>query len=269
MRLVKLEADNALSRIVEHKQQELLNTKAARSLSELEQAVVQQSAPRGFLQAIETTLSAGRSAVVAEVKKASPSKGVIREHFIPAEIAVSYQHGGASCLSVLTDQHFFQGANAYLIQARDACDLPVLRKDFMIDEWQVWEARALGADCILLIVAVLEDELLHTMATLAAELDMDVLVEVHDENELQRALALDTRLIGINNRDLRTFETSLETTVDLLAQIPTDRIVVTESGIHTKDNVRHMRDHMVNTFLVGEAFMRADNPGAELTRLFY
>ena len=269
MRLAKLEADNALSRIVEHKQQELLNTKAARSLSELEQAVVQQSAPRGFLQAIETTLSAGRSAVVAEVKKASPSKGVIREHFIPAEIAASYQHGGASCLSVLTDQHFFQGANAYLIQARDACDLPVLRKDFMIDEWQVWEARALGADCILLIVAVLEDELLHTMAALAAELDMDVLVEVHDENELQRALALDTRLIGINNRDLRTFETSLETTVDLLAQIPTDRIVVTESGIHTKDNVRHMRDHMVNTFLVGEAFMRADNPGAELTRLFY
>ena len=269
MRLVKFEADNVLSRIVEHKQQELLNTKAARSLSELEQAVVQQSAPRGFLQAIETALSAGRSAVVAEVKKASPSKGVIREHFIPAEIAASYQHGGASCLSVLTDQHFFQGANAYLIQARDACDLPVLRKDFMIDEWQVWEARALGADCILLIVAVLEDELLHTMAALAAELDMDVLVEVHDENELQRALALDTRLIGINNRDLRTFETSLETTVDLLAQIPTDRIVVTESGIHTKDNVRHMRDHMVNTFLVGEAFMRADNPGAELTRLFY
>ncbi|MDG2089027.1 MAG: indole-3-glycerol phosphate synthase TrpC [Arenicellaceae bacterium] len=269
MRLVKLEADNVLSRIVEHKQQELLNTKAARPLSELEQAVVQQSAPRGFLQAIETALSAGRSAVVAEVKKASPSKGVIREHFIPAEIATSYQHGGASCLSVLTDQHFFQGANAYLIQARDACDLPVLRKDFMIDEWQVWEARALGADCILLIVAVLEDELLHTMAALAAELDMDVLVEVHDENELQRALALDTRLIGINNRDLRTFETSLETTVDLLAQIPTDRIVVTESGIHTKDNVRHMRDHMVNTFLVGEAFMRADNPGAELTRLFY
>ena len=269
MRLVKLEADNVLSRIVEHKQQELLNTKAARSLSELEQAVVQQSAPRGFLQAIETALSAGRSAVVAEVKKASPSKGVIREHFIPAEIATSYQHGGASCLSVLTDQHFFQGANAYLIQARDACDLPVLRKDFMIDEWQVWEARALGADCILLIVAVLEDELLHTMAALAAELDMDVLVEVHDENELQRALALDTRLIGINNRDLRRFVTDIETTIGLLRDVPDDRLVVTESGIHTRANIEKLRGNGVNAFLVGEAFMRAPDPGEMLQRLFF
>lgn len=269
MRLAKLEADNALSRIVEYKQQELLEAKAVRSTNELEQVVVRQSASRGFIQSIETALSVGRSAVIAEVKKASPSKGVIREHFVPAEIAASYQHGGASCLSVLTDQHFFQGANAYLIQARDACELPVLRKDFMIDEWQVWEARALGADCILLIAAVLEDELLHAMAKLARELEMDVLVEVHDEQELHRALALDTRLIGVNNRDLRTFETSLETTVNLLAHMPTDRIVVTESGIHTKDNVRYMRDHMVNTFLVGEAFMRADDPGTELTRLFY
>lgn len=269
MGLLNLEADNALRRIVKYKQKELLEAKATRSIRELKQAVVRQSVPRGFVRSIETTLSAGRSAVIAEVKKASPSKGVIRENFIPAEIAASYQNGGASCLSVLTDQHFFQGANAYLMQARDACEVPVLRKDFMIDEWQVWEARALGADCILLIVAVLEDELLHSMAVLAHELDMDVLVEVHDEQELHRALTLDTRLIGVNNRDLRTFETSLETTIDLLAQIPTDRIVVTESGIHTKENVRYMRDHLVNTFLVGEAFMRADDPGAELARLFY
>lgn len=269
MRLAKLEADNALSRIVEYKQQEVLKAKASSPLSDFEQVVARQSPPRGFVQAIETTLSAGRSAVIAEIKKASPSKGVIREHFMPSEIAASYQRGGASCLSVLTDQHFFQGANAYLMQARAACDLPVLRKDFMIDEWQVWEARALGADCILLITAVLEDELLHAMASLAKELNMDVLVEVHDERELQRALSLDTRLIGINNRDLRTFETSLETTINLLEQMPTDRIVVTESGIHTKDNVRQMKDHMVNTFLVGEAFMRADDPGTELTRLFY
>jgi indole-3-glycerol phosphate synthase len=269
MGLLNLEADNALRRIVNYKQQELLDAKATRSMSELEQAVASQSAPRGFVRSIETSLSAGSSAVIAEVKKASPSKGVIREKFNPADIATSYQHGGASCLSVLTDQHFFQGANEYLKQARGACELPILRKDFMIDEWQVWEARALGADCILLIVAVLEDELLHVMSALARELEMDVLVEVHDEQELNRALTLDTRLIGINNRDLRTFETSLETTIGLLAQIPTDRIVVTESGIHTKDNVCYMRDHMVNTFLVGEAFMRADDPGAELKRLFY
>ena len=269
MHLANLEADNALSRIVKYKQQELLDAKAACALSELERAVSQQSGARGFVQSIESTLSNKRPAVIAEVKKASPSKGVIRENFFPAEIAASYQQGGATCLSVLTDQHFFQGTNAYLRQARDACELPVLRRDFMIDEWQVWEARSLGADCILLIVAVLEDELLHSMVGLARELDMDVLVEIHDDQELQRALALDTRLIGINNRDLRTFETSLETTTRLLSQIPIDRIVVTESGIHTKDNVRYMRDHMVNTFLVGEAFMRADDPGAELTRLFY
>ena len=269
MGLLNLQADNVLSRIIKHKQQELLEEKAAHSLDELQQTIVLQSAPRGFVSAIDQSLAAGKSAVIAEVKKASPSKGVIREHFVPSEIAASYQQGGASCLSVLTDVNFFQGANEYLAQAREACDLPVLRKDFIIDEWQVWEARALGADCILLIAAVLDDELLRALSSLADDLGMDVLVEVHDEQELQRALNLDTRLIGINNRDLRTFDTALTTTTNLLAQIPDDRIVVTESGIHSDDDVRTMRDHGVNTFLVGEAFMRADDPGDELKKLFF
>ena len=272
MGLVDLQADNVLSRIIEHKQQELLAAKAAQTLDALQQSVASQSlqaASRGFVRSIEKSLAAGRSAVIAEVKKASPSKGVIREHFVPSEIAASYQQGGASCLSVLTDVSFFQGANEYLVQARGACDLPVLRKDFVIDEWQVWESRALGADCILLIVAVLDDELLHSLAHLAGELGMDVLVEVHDEQELQRALSLDARLIGINNRDLRTFDTSLTTTTSLLTKIPDGRIVVTESGIHSNDDVRTLRDHGVNTFLVGEAFMRADDPGAELKKLFF
>ena len=269
MKLIDLQAGNVLNRIIKHKQQELLAAKAARSLDGLKQSAASQAAPRGFVRSIQQSLDAGRSAVIAEVKKASPSKGMIRKHFVPSEIAASYQQGGASCLSVLTDVHFFQGSNEYLVRAREACDLPVLRKDFVIDEWQVWESRTLGADCILLIVAVLDDELLHLLAELAAELGMDVLVEVHDEQELQRALTLNTRLIGINNRDLRTFDTALITTTSLLAQIPDDRIVVTESGIHSDDDVRTMRSHGVNTFLVGEAFMRADDPGAELARLFF
>jgi len=218
--------------------------------------------------AIQRKLAASQSAVIAEVKKASPSKGVIREDFDPAQIAVSYESGGAACLSVLTDIDFFQGANAYLQQARAACSLPVIRKDFIIDEYQVYEARAMGADCILLIVAALDDAQMQTLDQCARRLGLDVLVEVHDHGELQRALRLDNTLLGINNRDLNTFSTSLATTYDLLAHIPDDRIVVTESGIHTVDDVNAMRKHEVNTFLVGEAFMRAEEPGQELRRLF-
>ncbi|MCH1488514.1 MAG: indole-3-glycerol phosphate synthase TrpC, partial [Pseudomonadales bacterium] len=221
-----------------------------------------------FVAAIQRKLAASQSAVIAEVKKASPSKGVIRENFDPAQIAVSYESGGAACLSVLTDIDFFQGANAYLQQARAACSLPVIRKDFIIDEYQVYEARAMGADCILLIVAALDDTQMQLLDQCARRLDLDVLVEVHDHSELLRALRLDNTLLGINNRDLNTFSTSLATTYDLLAHIPDDRIVVTESGIHTVDDVNAMREHEVNAFLVGEAFMRAKEPGQELRRLF-
>jgi indole-3-glycerol phosphate synthase len=206
--------------------------------------------------------------VIAEIKKASPSKGVMRENFVPAEIAVSYEQGGACCLSVLTDIDFFQGSDAYLQQARQACSLPVLRKDFIIDPYQVYEARAIGADCILLIVAVLGDAQLKELANLASSLGMDVLVEVHDAEELARALPLNLPLIGINNRNLRTFETTLETTLSLLPRIPADRIVVTESGIHTPADVARMRAHHVNAFLVGEAFMKAEQPGEKLHELF-
>ncbi len=207
--------------------------------------------------------------MIAEIKKASPSKGVLREDFRPDEIAISYQHGGAACLSVLTDEDFFQGSNAYLQQARAACDLPVIRKDFIVDPYQVYEARAIAADCILLIVAALEDVQMQELAGLASELGMDVLVEVHDAEELQRALQLQLPLIGINNRNLRSFETRLETTLELLSGIPDDRIVVTESGILEKANVDLMRQNGVNAFLVGEAFMRAVDPGAELNKLFF
>ena len=223
---------------------------------------------RGFVEAIKARINSGESAVIAEIKKASPSKGVMRDNFKPAEIAVSYENGGASCLSVLTDIDFFQGCDEYLQQARSACSLPVLRKDFMIDAYQVYEARAMGADCILLIVAVLDDAQLSELAELAHQLGMDVLVEVHDAEELQRALHLNTTLVGINNRDLRTFETSLQTTLSLLATIPDDRIVVTESGIHTPADVALMRDNNVHAFLVGEAFMRVDEPGEKLKALF-
>lgn len=223
---------------------------------------------RPFVGAIEDKIRQGKAAVIAEIKKASPSKGVLREDFRPAEIAQSYEQHGAACLSVLTDRDFFQGGEEYLIEARAACQLPVIRKDFIIDPYQVVEARAIGADCILLIVAALEDAQMQELMRLAHELGMDVLVEVHDAEELQRALRLDTRLIGINNRNLRTFETSLNTTLDLLDQITNDRIVVTESGILKPEDVKLMRDHQVNAFLVGEAFMRADDPGAELAKLF-
>jgi len=223
---------------------------------------------RGFERAMESRVSAGRPAVIAEIKKASPSRGVLRDPFDPVAIARSYQKGGAACLSVLTDRDFFQGDPEYLKAARAACRLPVLRKDFMIDPWQVDEARAMGADCILLIAAALDDETMHTLHDRARHWGMDVLVEVHDHDELLRALRLDTRLIGINNRDLRSFEVSLETTLTLLHDIPDDRLVITESGILGVEDVRRMREHDVHAFLVGEAFMRAEEPGAALAELF-
>jgi indole-3-glycerol phosphate synthase len=223
---------------------------------------------RGFENSLRSNIAAGRAGVIAEVKKASPSKGVLRADFRPAEIAASYESHGASCLSVLTDVNFFQGSPEYLREARAACTLPVLRKDFMVDMYQVYEARAMGADAILLIVSALDHGLMAELEACAQELGMDVLVEVHDGDELDAALRLRTRLVGINNRNLRTFETSLQTTIDLLPRIPAERLVVTESGIMVPDDVKRMRDANVHAFLVGEAFMRASDPGAELQRLF-
>jgi indole-3-glycerol phosphate synthase len=217
---------------------------------------------------MRSKIAAGRAAVIAEVKKASPSKGVLRENFNPAEIAVSYAAHGAACLSVLTDERFFQGAPAYLQQARAACALPVLRKDFIIDPYQIYQARNWGADAILLIVAALDHGLMAELEACAHELGMSVLVEVHDGAELDAALRLKTALLGINNRNLRTFETTLQTTLNLLPRIPSDKLVVTESGIMNTDDVKRMRDHDVHAFLVGEAFMRAPEPGVELSRLF-
>ena len=224
--------------------------------------------PRGFADALHRRIAAGQAAVIAEVKKASPSKGVIRPDFHPAEIARSYERGGAACLSVLTDVDFFQGSDDYLRQARAACALPVLRKDFVIDAWQVYEARTLGADCILLIVAALGDAALAELSHLALDLGMDVLVEVHDIDELERALQVPVPLMGVNNRNLRTFEVSLETTLALKSAVPADRLLVTESGIVTAADVARMRGEGVHAFLVGETFMRAEDPGAELARLF-
>ena len=223
---------------------------------------------RGFAAALQARIKAGLPAVIAEVKKASPSKGVIRPDFHPALIAQSYERGGAACLSVLTDTDFFQGADEYLQQARAACSLPVLRKDFTVDAYQVYEARLLGADCTLLIVAALEDAALAELSHLSMELGMDVLVEVHDIDELERALQVGAPLVGINNRSLRTFEVSLDTTLALRTAVPPDRLLVTESGIATPADVARMREHGVNAFLVGETFMRAPDPGAELARLF-
>ena len=213
-------------------------------------------------------INVGQAAVIAEVKKASPSKGVLREEFIPADIAQSYAEFGAACLSVLTDKQFFQGSNDYLKQARASCDLPVLRKDFMVDAYQVYEARAIGADCILLIAACLDDAKMADLEAVARSLDMAVLVEVHDRAELERALKLKTRLVGINNRNLRTFEVSLQTTLDMMADVPADRLLVTESGILSRADVQRMREAQVNAFLVGEAFMRAPEPGEALAALF-
>lgn len=258
-----------LKKIIRRKCEEIIERTARIPLEEMIKRASEGFVPRGFVQHIRNTLEQGKPAVIAEIKKASPSKGVMREHFIPGEIARSYEKGGASCLSVLTDIDFFQGVDEYLQQAREACQLPVIRKDFIIDPYQVYEARAINADCILLIVACLDDQKLHDLSQLATELSMDVLVEVHDAEELERALPLELPLIGINNRNLRTFETRLETTTELLDRIPKDRIVVTESGIHTKDDVAYMRQSEVNTFLVGEAFMKADEPGEKLKELFF
>ncbi len=257
-----------LKKIVARKWQEIEARAGQVPLSELRSRLRDADAPRGFAAALDARIAAGGPGVIAEIKKASPSRGVLREDFRPAEIARSYASHGATCLSVLTDVDFFQGADAYLQQARAACDLPVIRKDFIVDPYQVYEARAMSADCILLIVACLDDERLAQLNALAHDLGMDVLVEVHDGEELDRALRLDNRLLGINNRNLRTFEVSLDTTLALLPAIPDDRLVVTESGIHTPDDVRLMREHHVHGFLVGEAFMRADDPGARLAELF-
>jgi len=257
-----------LEKILATKREEIAAAKQSEPLEVVREAAEWAPPARDFTGALRAKIAAGRAAVIAEIKKASPSKGVIRADFHPAEIAASYEKGGAACLSVLTDRQYFQGAPEYLKQARDACALPVLRKDFMIDPYQVYEARAMGADCILLIVAALSLEQMLELESLAHALGMAVLVESHDGEELEAALQLQTPLIGINNRNLRTFETRLETTIDLMECIPEDRIVITESGILTPAGVALMRAHEVDTFLVGEAFMKAPDPGAELARLF-
>lgn len=258
-----------LKKIISRKREEIAACKLTVSLDDLQARVAEASPVRGFVDSIRNKITAGDSAVIAEIKRASPSKGVLRKNFVPAEIAKSYAAAGAACLSVLTDIDFFQGSDAYLQEARAACDLPVIRKDFIIDPYQVVEARVIGADCILLIVACLEDNQMQELCSLATEIGLDVLVEAHDAEELQRALKLNIPLMGINNRNLRNFETSLNTTIELLDQIPENRIVVTESGIHTKADVELMRQHQVNTFLVGEVFMREDEPGKKLKKMFF
>ncbi|EIK52025.1 indole-3-glycerol-phosphate synthase [Stutzerimonas stutzeri TS44] len=258
-----------LEKIIARKYEEVAERRSRVGLDELERLAAAADPVRGFAAALQRRVKAREAAVIAEVKKASPSKGVIRDPFLPAEIAASYEAGGAACLSVLTDVDFFQGADAYLQQARAACSLPVIRKDFMVDPYQVVEARALGADCILLIVAALEDARMAELAAVAAQQGLDVLVEVHDGDELERALQLETPLLGINNRNLHTFEVNLETTLDLLPRVPQDRLVVTESGILNRADVELMEINQVYAFLVGEAFMRAEQPGAELQRLFF
>lgn len=257
-----------LATILARKQQEVAQRSRIVPLGDMRARAADLPPVRAFAEALRARVDTGAAAVIAEVKKASPSKGVIRADFRPAEIARSYERGGAACLSVLTDVDFFQGSNAYLREARAACALPVLRKDFTIDAYQVYEARTLGADCILLIVAALEDGPLVELANLAMELGMDALVEVHDIDELERALQTPAPLLGINNRSLRTFEVSLDTTLAMKDAVPPDRLLITESGIHTPADVERMRAAGVHAFLVGEAFMRAADPGAELGRLF-
>jgi indole-3-glycerol phosphate synthase len=257
-----------LNKILATKAIEVAAAKARISLDDIKKLAEKQSAPRDFVGNIRQKIAEGKSAVIAEIKKASPSKGVIRSDFKPAEIAGSYEQGGAACLSVLTDEQYFQGSAEYLKQARAACGLPVLRKDFMIDAYQVYEARAMGADCILLIAAALSLPKMQELETVAHALGMAVLVEVHNGEELDLALQLTTPLLGINNRNLRTFEVTLDTTLGLLDRISKDKIVVTESGIFTNDDVALMHKHQVHTFLVGEAFMRQEDPGAELARVF-
>ncbi len=257
-----------LQRILQRKAEEVEQRKALKPLSDLESFLAEASPVRGFVQALRNKLSQGEPAIIAEIKKASPSKGVIRQDFDPPAIAISYARAGAACLSVLTDIDFFQGSAQYLVAARDACNLPVIRKDFIIDPYQVVEARVLGADCILLIVAALDQAQLIHLYGLARELEMDVLVEVHDKQEMQRALELNPPMLGINNRNLKTFETSLYTTLQMQHMVPEQCFIVTESGIHTHEDVVFMQDHQVNAFLVGEAFMRQPDPGQALMDIF-
>ncbi|WP_213781710.1 indole-3-glycerol phosphate synthase TrpC [Caballeronia sp. dw_276] len=257
-----------LDRIIQVKRDEIRVAQESVSIEELRlQASTKDS--RDFVGALRAKHGEGKAAVIAEVKKASPSKGVLRENFVPADIAKSYERGGAACLSVLTDVQFFKGSVAYLEEARAACSLPVLRKDFIVDTYQILEARAMGADCILLIAAALQPEHMRDLEAYAHSLGLAVLVEVHDQDELVQALTLKTPLIGINNRNLRTFQTSIETTIGMLEMVPDERIVVTESGILSRTDVERLRAMDVQTFLVGEAFMRADDPGAELARMFF
>ena len=259
---------NILDTIIATKFEEIKESQKIKSLGQLKDEVGSASQPRGFVKAIETQLSKNKAAVIAEIKKASPSKGVIREHFNPKEIAISYEKGGATCLSVLTDQKYFQGHADYLKEAKAACSLPVLRKDFMVDPYQIYEARAMGADCILLIVAALPLDLMQELEEITHGLGMSILVEVHNQEELDLALKLKTRLLGINNRNLKTFDVSLTTTFDLIKNIGPEKIIVTESGIFTSDDVKLMQEHHVNTFLIGEAFMRESDPGHSLKTLF-
>ncbi|OGV77129.1 MAG: indole-3-glycerol-phosphate synthase [Methylotenera sp. RIFCSPLOWO2_02_FULL_45_14] len=257
-----------LNKIIATKEIEVATAKAQKSLAVVQAEAAKASPVRDFIASIRAKIANGQSAVIAEIKKASPSKGIIRADFKPADIAKSYEQGGAACLSVLTDVEYFQGSAEYLKQARAACKLPVLRKDFMIDAYQVYEARAMGADCILLIAAAIDLARMRELETIAHSLRMAVLVEVHNGEELDLALQLDTPLLGINNRNLRTFEVTLDTTLGLLARIPENKIVVTESGIFTNDDVALMRKNNVHTFLVGEAFMRQPEPGIELAKVF-
>ncbi|HEV2220927.1 MAG TPA: indole-3-glycerol phosphate synthase TrpC [Casimicrobiaceae bacterium] len=263
-----MNGNDILARIITTKAEEVISAQVDRPFANVDAQARAAAAPRGFAAAIRSRVAAGRPAVIAEIKRASPSKGVLREDFDPAAIAASYERAGAACLSVLTDRPFFQGAPEYLVQARAACSLPALRKEFIIDEYQVAESRALGADAILLIVAALDDARLAALEACARDYALDVLVEVHDAAELDRALKLATPLIGVNNRNLRSFGVSLHTTIELLPRIPADRIVVTESGILAQRDVAQMRRHGVGAFLVGEAFMRSPDPGAALTALF-
>lgn len=263
------ETPDILKKIIHRKAEEVAARSARRPLAQVRDVAALAAPTRGFHDALRAKVEAGLPAVIAEIKKASPSKGLLRADFTPAAIARSYAAAGAACLSVLTDEDFFQGGDRDLQEARAACELPVIRKDFIIDPYQVYEARAIGADCILLIAACLDDVRLAELSALADELGLDVLIEVHDAAELERALAIPGRLLGINNRDLRTFEVSLETTLGLLERIPAGRLLVTESGILTREDVIRMRTHGVHAFLVGEAFMRAADPGEALARLFF
>ena len=261
-----------LKKIVARKIDEIAERSSNVSIGELEQRIAKlerSQDPRGFAASMQRAIGRGHAAVIGEAKKRSPSKGLLRENFIPAAIAASYQAAGASCVSVLTDADFFEGCEQYLIEARAACDLPVIRKEFIIDPYQVFEARAIGADCILLIVSCLEQQQMIELNNIAHRLGMDVLIEVHGGEELEQALSLDNKMLGINNRNLHTFEVSLDNTFDLLKDIPRDKIIITESAIHTRDDVAAMRDKDVNGFLVGEAFMRAADPGSKLKELFF